>query len=138
MKVNKNGVIMEGFGLLINKTMDLNRFHLIPISNQVSDIIWTEVEKWDKFNRWTIGTQLVRSADSVSANLSEAYGRYSRGERKLFAMYARGSLCETINWIQTAIRRGLIDADTGKAIDKALIDISFKLNGYIRSLRNPS
>jgi len=118
--------------------MDLNRFHLIPIANHAGDLIWAEVEKWDKFHRWTLGTQLVRSADSVAANLSEAYGRYSRGERRLFAMYARGSLCETINWIQTAIRRGLIEEEKGKVIDTALIEISYKLNGYIRSLRNPS
>jgi len=115
--------------------MDLNRFQLIPIANHAGDLIWDEVEKWNKFHRWTIGTQLVRSADSVAANLSEAYGRYTRAERKLFAMYARGSLCETKNWIQTAMRRGLIEAEKGKEINTALIDISFKLNGYIRSLR---
>ncbi len=109
--------------------MDLNRFKLIQLSDQVSDNIWKEVEEWSKFDKWTIGTQLVRAADSVSANLSEAYGRYTYRERKLFSMYARGSLCETVNWIQKAIRRKLIDG---------LTDISFKLNGYIRSLRKAS
>lgn len=118
--------------------MDLNRFKLIQLSDQVSDNIWKEVEEWSKFDKWTIGTQLVRAADSVSANLSEAYGRYTYRERKLFSMYARGSLCETVNWIQKAIRRKLIDANKGKEIIDGLTDISFKLNGCIRSLRKAS
>jgi len=115
--------------------MELNRFKLIPLSNQVSDKIWKEVEGWNKFNRWTLGTQLVRSADSISANLSEAYGRYTYKERRLFSMYARGSLCETINWIHKAIERKLLDAEKGNEILNSLTDISYKINGYIRAMR---
>jgi len=118
--------------------MDLNRFKLIQLSNQVSDKIWKEVEGWNNFERWTIGTQLVRSADSISANLSEAYGRYTYKERKLFSMYARGSLCETVNWIQKSIRRKLLDTNKGNEILNDLTDISYKINGYIRALRNTS
>jgi len=118
--------------------MDLNRFKLIQLSNQVSDKIWQEVEGWNKFDRWTIGTQLVRSADSISANLSEAYGRYTYKERKLFSMYARGSLCETVNWIQKAIRRKLLDTNKGNEILNDLTDISYKINGYIRAMRKAS
>lgn len=118
--------------------MDLNRFKLIELSNQISDTIWKEVTIWDKFDRWSTGIQLVRSADSISANLSEAYGRFTYKERKLFCLYARGSLCETINWIQKAKRRKIIDSRKSEEIMDALIDISYKLNGYIRSMRKAS
>lgn len=117
--------------------MDLSRFKLIDLADQVSDDIWDEVAKWNYFHQSTIGKQLVRAADSISANLSEAYGRYTYPERRLFSMYARGSLCETINWINKAKRRNLISQEVGDEIMKSLIDISYKLNGYVRSLKKP-
>ena len=116
--------------------MDLSRFKLIEITDQVSDQIWDEVNEWEYFNKVTIGKQLVRAVDSISANLSEAYGRFSFPERKRFSYYARGSLCETINWTNKAIRRGLIDAEKGTIIQKSLTEVSYKLNYYIRSLKN--
>ena len=61
-------------------------------------------------------------------------GRFSFPERKRFSFYARGSLCETINWTNKAIRRGLIDAEKGTIIQKKLTEISYKINYYIRSL----
>jgi len=115
--------------------MDLNRFKLIELADQVSDQIWDEVGKWEYFHQNTIGKQLVRSADSISANLSEAYGRYTYPERRLFSLYARGSMCETINWINKAIRRNLISQDAGNEILKSLTNISYKINGYVRSLK---
>jgi four helix bundle protein len=115
--------------------MDLSRFKLIEIADQVSDLIWFEVNKWDSFNKETIGRQLVRAVDSISANLSEAYGRFSFPERKRFTFYARGSLCETINWTNKAIRRGLIEVEQGTIILNKLTEVSYKINYYIRSLK---
>jgi four helix bundle protein len=117
--------------------MDLSRFKLIELADQVSGDIWEEVATWNYFPKDTIGKQLVRAADSISANLSEAYGRYTYPERRLFSLYARGSLCETINWINKAKQRHLISEDAGNEIAKSLIDISYKLNGYVRSLKKP-
>ena len=77
--------------------MDLDRFNLIGQADLIGDVVWEEVTKWKHFSKDTIGKQLVRAADSISANLSEAYGRYSFADRKRFAYYARGSLCETTN-----------------------------------------
>jgi hypothetical protein len=37
--------------------MDLNRFKLIEIADQVGDLIWNEVNDWDSFNKETIGRQ---------------------------------------------------------------------------------
>ena len=48
--------------------------------------------------------------------------------------YARGSLCESINWIEKAIRRGFIDIGTGEKLLMDLTDISYKINYYIKSL----
>jgi four helix bundle protein len=50
----------------------------------------------------TIGKQLVKSTDSISAIISEGFGRYHFLENKNFCFYAHGSLFETKTWITKA------------------------------------
>ena len=38
------------------------------LSEEISDLVWDIVIKWEKFARDTIGKQLVNAADSVGAN----------------------------------------------------------------------
>ena len=116
------------------KSVDLNRFEIIKQANQVSDLIWEEVAHWQHFPKDTIGKQLVRAADSISANLSEAYGRFSFAERKRFSYYARGSLCETTNWMEKSISRGYFAPEKGNKILIQLQNLSCRINSYIHSL----
>ncbi len=46
------------------------------LSEDLADAIWEIVSNWDVFNRDTIGKQIVKSADSVGANIAEGAGRY--------------------------------------------------------------
>lgn len=92
-----------------------------------------QVLKWTHFQKETIGKQIVRSADSISANLSESFGRYSFAERKRFIYYARGSLCETINWLEKAISRELIDPEAAKEIKNKLAALSIQINACLKN-----
>lgn len=38
------------------------------LAEQIADLAWAVVMKWDYFPRDTIGKQLVNSADSIGAN----------------------------------------------------------------------
>ena len=118
--------------------MDLSNFKLIGFANQISDAIWAEVIQWDNFKKDTIGKQVVRSADSISANLSESYGRYTYADRKRFILYARGSLCETTNWMEKALSRELINEDIGREILQNLQKLSVFLSRYLNSLKERS
>jgi four helix bundle protein len=89
---------------------------------------------WNKFEKDTMGRQLTRAADSISANLSEAYGRFSIPDRKRFSYYARGSLCETQNWIEKSVSRHLIDPELGADLLASTRHLSMRLNAYIKSL----
>jgi four helix bundle protein len=77
-------------------------------SYKLSKIIWEETIKWDNFSKFSIGGQIVRSADSVSANIAEGYGRYFYKEKIKFYYYSRGSLQETIDWLRKSCDRKLI------------------------------
>ena len=72
--------------------------------------------------------QLLRSADSVGANIAEAKGRWHIPDRRRFLFVARGSLYETEHWILRAEKRGLLE--TGFAA--RLEEVARALNGLIR------
>ena len=46
------------------------------IAHQIGSDVWDLVHGWDYFNKDTLGKQLIRSADSISLNLCEGYGRF--------------------------------------------------------------
>ncbi|MEJ5995551.1 four helix bundle protein [Pedobacter sp. Du54] len=45
---------------------------------------------WDFCAKDTIGKQICRAADSISANIAEGYGRFHYKENKNFCYYSRG------------------------------------------------
>ena len=101
---------------------------------ELAERIWRIVINWDYFAKDTIGRQLVRSADSVAANLSEGFGRYHYKESLHFNYYSRGSLYETKTWLKKARDRDLIDSADYTEFMKQIDDIGVKLNNYIRSI----
>ncbi|WP_218919496.1 four helix bundle protein [Spirosoma aerolatum] len=66
--------------------------------------MWQAVISWDFFAKDTVGKQLVRSVDSVAANISEGFGRYRYKGNIHFCYIARGSPLETRTWIDKAKR----------------------------------
>jgi four helix bundle protein len=98
------------------------------------DKIWEIVLKWDYFTKDTIGKQFVRSADSMSANIAEGYGRYFYKENRQFCFYSRGSLLESKGWLEKAKRRNLIDDKVFLELMSELEVIHRKLNSYIKSI----
>jgi four helix bundle protein len=47
---------------------------LYQLSEHLADQVWSIVLNWNIFARDTIGKQLVRSADSIGANIAEGTG----------------------------------------------------------------
>ncbi|MCU0440809.1 MAG: four helix bundle protein [Bacteroidia bacterium] len=114
--------------------MTLEEFETYNLANELSDFIWNIVNKWDSFDKDTIGKQLVRSSDSISANLAEGYGRFFYKENKQFCYYSRGSLLETKTWIEKAARRNLIAPKESEALISKLEIVHKKLKAYIKSI----
>lgn len=114
--------------------MKLEELKVYQQSMELGDIVWNIVEKWDYFQKDTIGKQLVRATDSIAANLSEGFGRYHYKEAKNFSYYSRGSLFETKTWLTKAHSRKMINDDLYLSLDKSITDISVKLNNYIQAI----
>lgn len=114
--------------------MDLSNLRVYRRAMDVGDVLWEEVSRWDGFAKYTLGEQLVESADSIAANLSEGNGRFHYAENRQFCYYARGSLEETKTWIDKAVSRGLIAPEQHQSIRAELDVIGRMLNAYIRSI----
>src|SRR5437870_3035909 len=58
------------------------------LSEKLADEIWDLVLTWDHFAKDTVGRQLVRSGDSIGANIAEGSGRGSYQDNRRFVRTA--------------------------------------------------
>jgi len=56
--------------------MRLEELEVYQLTMKLGEHIWKVVAKCNYFAKDTIGKQLVRSADSISANLGGGYGKF--------------------------------------------------------------
>lgn len=119
---------------MINK---LSNFDVFILAEKLSNIIWDIVKHWNYFDRNTIGKQLVRAIDSVSANLAESHGRYHYKDKQNFGYYARGSFEESKSWLRKCYQRKLLDKEELASINYYINKIGPKLNRYINTFKHP-
>jgi four helix bundle protein len=108
-----------------------SRFRSLPVYRCAADLaddLHRAIVRWPRFERDTIGLQLVRAADSVGANIAEAAGRWTATEKRRHLVIARGSLYETEHWIERAQALGLLRDD----VERRLSEIARQLNGMIK------
>ncbi|HEX7902697.1 MAG TPA: four helix bundle protein [Chitinophagaceae bacterium] len=110
----------------------LEKLEVYELSELFSDEIWKIVINWDNFKKDTIGKQVVRSADSISANIAEGYGRFYYRESKQFYFYSRGSIQETKSWLSKCKRRKIIGDDIYEEVFQKAELILLKLNAFIK------
>jgi four helix bundle protein len=114
--------------------MRLEELEVYQMAMDVAEKIWGLVGNWEYFAKDTIGKQIIKSADSVAANLSEGFGRYFYKENKQFCYYSRGSLFETKTWLTKTFKRNLITEEEYNIFLKDLEIMGIKLNNYINTI----
>jgi four helix bundle protein len=112
----------------------LEGLRIFGLAERVADEIGDEVITWTPFARETVGKELVRSADSIGANIAEGHGRFHYREEMAFDYYGRGSLSETRFWLRRAVVRRLMVDTTVQRLTAALDQLEPQLNAYINSL----
>jgi four helix bundle protein len=110
----------------------LEKLEVYNLPEDFSDKIWNIVRSWNFFEKDTIGKQIVRAADSISANIAEGYGRYFYKESKQFYFYSRGSVQETKAWISKCKRRGIVPVEECDILISTAEKILIKLNAFIK------
>ncbi len=108
----------------------LNDISAYKLSFALSNYVWEIVSRWNYFSQRTVGLQFVNAIDSISANVAEGFGRYSKRDKIKFYYYSLGSAKESLDWNQKAKVRGLVTEKQHKHI---LLELN-KLPKEIHSL----
>jgi len=79
-------------------------------------------------------SQIRRSANSVSANIAEGFGRKTAKDKSNLYVIARGSVNETQSHLLYANKVGYFDSETTVELCKKYDSIAFEINKIIKSL----
>jgi four helix bundle protein len=113
---------------------NFENLRVYQLAEQLANEIWEIVKSWQYFAKDTVGKQLIRSADSIGANIAEGSGRYNSKDNQRFIKIARGSLYETIHWLRLAYYRKLVTIEQVNKLNPIIDELSPKLNAYLNSL----
>jgi four helix bundle protein len=113
---------------------NFEKLELYRLSEGLADLIWDAVLSWNSLARDTVGKQIVRSADSVGANIAEGTGRGTFQDNRRFVYNSRGSLNETMHFLRRAYRRRLLKPGQVEEIKQAVDKLAPKLNAYLSSI----
>jgi len=131
-------LLVVGYWLLVThmtKGKGFESLDVYRLAEALSDAVWEMVTKWKPLAQDTVGKQLIRSADSIGANIAEGCGRGTFKDNCHFVHIARGSLYEARHFLRRAFRRKLLPDDRVERIQSLLSELGPKLNAYRNSLR---
>ena len=107
------------------------------LAEELADQVWTIVRGWNWFARDTIGKQLVRSVDSIGANISEGSGRGTYSDNRRFVRIGRGSFHETQYWLRRAYKRQLLTSGQIDLLKPLVAELGPTINAYLKSIGQP-
>ncbi len=80
--------------------------------------------------------QLNRAALSISTNIAEGNGRFTKADRRNYFTIARGSIHECIPLIELGFRRGLINKEVHNQFYAEIETLAKMTSGLIKGLDN--
>lgn len=99
--------------------LTIDKLNAYNIARACSKIVWEQTISWGYYYKKTVGDQVVRSIDSVGANIAEGFGRYHKLDKIKFYYYALGSNHEAIHWCKLIQERHMmIESDIQNLLDK--------------------
>ena len=113
---------------------NFENLEVYQLAERLSDAVWDVVLPWELFAKKTVGDQLVRSTDSIGANIAEGVGRGTYQDNRRFVRIARGSLYETKHWLRRAYERGLLTKESVVLLKPMTDELAPRLNAYLKSI----
>ncbi|MCW5959977.1 MAG: four helix bundle protein [Pyrinomonadaceae bacterium] len=116
------------------KRTNFENLEIYKLSEILADEVWNIVSDWKNLAQDTVGKQIIRSADSIGANIAEGSGRGTAQDNRRFLRMARGSLYETRHWLRRAYKRNLISSESTEKILPIINELVPKLNSYLNKV----
>lgn len=115
----------------MKKYLELQDITAYKIAFDLANYVWDVVIKWNYFAQDTVGKQLVKATDSISANIAEGFGRYFKRDKVNFYRYSYGSIDESSDWIEKTNKRGLLKEKEYQYISQELKKLPKEINHLI-------
>jgi four helix bundle protein len=115
--------------------MELNDLEIYRLSREISRDVWEIYKKLSWEDKKIMGYQCISATDSIGANIAEGFGRYHYLDKNKFNLNSRGSLLETIHWLEILNERKKMSEAEFKPLILKLQKLHIKLNNYITSTR---
>jgi len=113
---------------------NFERLEIYQLAEKLSGLIWAIAMEWKNLAQHTVAPQIVRSADSIGANIAEGSGRGSDKDYLRFLRISRGSLYETKHWLRLAYSRKLLSQAQIEELKPIIEELTPKLNSYIKAV----
>ncbi len=94
--------------------------------------IFVLAEKFPSHLRFSLTSQIIRAAISISANIAEGSGRLSNKESRNFFNIAKGSIYEVISLLDIALMQNYILKENYQKLYIMSEEISKMLTGLIK------
>lgn len=105
-------------------------------SKKVTTLILRIVNKLPKEYRYDLGSQIIRSALSISLNIAEGSGKYSDKELNRFFNIALGSVNETLAGTDILRDNNLVTEEEFNIVAQKLESIGNQLSGFKKKLKS--
>lgn len=116
--------------------MELKNFEIYTIARHISSNSWKIYQTLSWQDHKIFGDQFISAIDSIAANIAEGFGRYYYLDKNRFYYNARGSLFESIHWLELLRERGKINEENYQILSQLLILLNKKINSHILSTKN--
>jgi len=118
----------------MTKISDFYQLDAWKEGHKLALLIYKETKSFPKEEKYGVTDQLRRAVSSITANITEGFGRYHYADKIRFYYQARGSVKEVQNFIFLAKDLGYLIEDIAKKIWLQSQRSEKLINGLIRSV----
>lgn len=115
--------------------MKLEDLEIYQLAKEISKESWDIYKNLDWQIKKICGDQFLSAIDSIGANIAEGWGRFHFLDRNKFNYNSRGSLTESIHWLNILHERNLITKHNHQSLLTKLENLHLRLNNYINSIK---
>jgi|SRR5581483_4434213 len=108
---------------------------VFQLSMNLIQKVYALSEKFPSKEVYGLSSQLSRAAVSISLNISEGSGKYSRDDFARFIRNSIGSLLETDTCLKIALKLKYLNELDYSAVDSTIQELYFKLIALHKSLK---
>lgn len=118
-----------------NKIKSFEDLEIWRLSHSLVLEIYRIVKSFPNSENYLLTKQIIRSAQSIPANIAEGMGRYSKNELVQFLIIARGPVEETKYHLILARDLEYIDINTFENMKNNYTILGKKINSLISSIK---